>query len=269
VNKFVGTPTDFDLMGFFLLLVSISFVAMPFFLAPFGLYFGFDPFYGIIQKNIGSLKRLGIIVYYVCEGARAYLTVLCLFGAFRLLFLVLVMFITLVRVTQNILMLLIKRLKSHGGKVDMKYNFVWYNQLVIGFHMAEFVEIVTFMLMAVGMIVLVILNFAIIKMYNFFPLYIFCMFPVINVIILGTIQLTVPRAVDVTNKSHEFIMLMKLNGGPSVKSYIFRRAKALIPATIDVGLPGYKLFSFENSTKINYYSAIFNHTINLITALQL
>jgi len=232
------------------------------------MYLHWDPFYFVIGKIAFESWLIEALCRMTFEIVRLCLSTICVFGAFRLLFLVIVSFITMASMIENTFQLLsdslIESLRFRL-RVNIDWNALCYNKFIICSHMCEFNAIVSLFLMGMGMLILVMFNFITIRMHNFFPFYIWCFFPAVSVIVVGTIQILVPQCVATTELAAKFKMLLILASEKS--SHRRRKTRAMSPLRINVGLPGYVLFSLSKSIKVSNYGAILCHTINLILAV--
>jgi len=235
-------------MGCFLLAVSVLFILLPMGLISGLMELTVDPIITVIHESpflnqVGWIPRLLLNVICFC------LITTCSFGTFRLLFLILVLFVTAARMIENSLQLIDDRLKRVNVKwkpSDLMWNIKCYNTLIICMNMSQFVELVAMVLMATGMVLLVIFNFITIRLYNFFPFLIWCYFPFINVIIVCAIQMVVPRSVVIAQSSNTFVQYMKLRGKLCESRYVAKRMHAFIPFRVNAG---YIFFYFKKSTK--------------------
>jgi len=224
----------------------------------------------LMQGNCNFLIQLGWIPWLILTVSRVCFILTFEFGIFRLLFLILALFVTAEKMLESTLQIMNCRLRAGDMKwmsLSFKWNIRCYNSLIICMNMSQFVELVSIVLMATGMVILITLNFFILRLYNAFPFLIWCLFPFINFIIVGVIQFIVPKGVAIAESAETFVDYIKLRGKLFSTKYIAKRTQALIPLEIKLGFPGYIFFSFKKSTKSTYYTAILNHTLNLVLAV--
>jgi len=174
---------------------------------------------------------------------------------------------------QNLCQLVNEKLQyySHCSSfwVNIRWNVICYNKLIICVNVLQLVEIIGLYYLGSGMLFLVLFNFIIIRLYNIFPFFFWCVFPVLDVIFIGVIQLTVPQCVAFANLAAKWKAHLILLAGKRKSPYMRKRTRAMYPLRVNVGVPGYiTLFSFEKTTKVSYYGAILCHTINLTMAVR-
>jgi len=173
-----------------------------------------DPITIVVKEAGKYLAHLGWIPSFFLILIRMYLLIICSFGIFRLLFLVLVLYITGGGMIETTLELMNSRFRAANVKwksLNFKWSIRCYNTLIICMNMSQFVELVSIVLMATGMAILVTFNFIILRLYNFFPFLIWCYFPFIDIVTVGAIQLIVPRAVTIAENSNTFVHYMRLH----------------------------------------------------------
>jgi len=228
-----------------------------------------DPFCVVLRElTVVTTKERFTISRMILELCRAYLSAVCVFGAYRIIFLVIASFITMIGMIQNTFQLLNDKLiESNWYTVDLNWNLICYNSFTIIVNMCQFAEIVALVSMAGIMLVLVLFHFITIRLYNFFPFYIWVFFPIVSVISVGAIQLTIPQSVKTTILAAQLKAQLILTAKKLKSPYMRKRIKAMCPLRINVGFPGYTLLSFSKSTKATYYWEILCHTINLIIAV--
>jgi len=167
---------------------------------------------------------------------------------------------------ENLLFLLNQRLETiRTVNIIVRFKqFVFcYNHFSICTNISQFIKLVALVLMGTGLVVLVLFSFITLRLLHAFPFIVWLFFPGVSVTVVLAIQMIVPRYVKLTRDPDMFVERMKLTGGLSRNGFIKKRVKVWV----NVGLPGYTLFSFNESTKITYYDIILNNTINLILAV--
>jgi len=187
-------------MGFFLLYISVLYIILPMCFISTFMIVTLDPITIVVKEAAKYLAHLGWIPSLFLMFIRIYLLIICSFGIFRLLFLVLVLYITGGGMIETTLELMNSRFRAANVKwksLNFKWSIRCYNTLIIFMNMSQFVELVSIVLMATGMAILVTFNFIILRLYNFFPFLIWCYFRFIDVVTIGAIQLIVPRGVAV------------------------------------------------------------------------
>jgi len=273
ITLFAGTPVTFDVIGIFLTAASAGLVLAPTVVAILALYFKFDPFHTVIRELILHYEKRGTATRLIIEFCRAYLTSFFLVGAIRIVSLISLSFITLVHMSQDLSQLVNDKLESYSHHsslwMNIRWNLLCYNRLVICSNVLQLVEIIALIFMGAGMLFLVLFNFIIIRMYDFFPFFVWCCFPVLDVIVILVIQLTVPQCVACANLGAKWKAHLIEVADKQKSPYMRKRTRAMYPLKTNVGVPGYiVLFSFGKSTKVTYYEAILCHTINLIMAVH-
>jgi len=173
---------------------------------------------------------------------------------------------------ENILLFLNDKLQAIRAinMMRLKRFVLRYNHFSICTNISQFIELVVFVLMGIGLAILVLFNFVTLRLLHAFPFIVWCFFPGVSVTVVLPIQVTFPRFVKLTQDEDMLVHRMKLTGDLFRNRFIEKRVKGFRPHRVNVGLPGYALFSFNESTKITllyYYDIILNNTINLIVAV--
>jgi len=268
-----AVPVTCDVIGLFLAAASVALALAPVLVTLLGLYFQFDPIYTVIRELIFQYEKRETATRLIIEFCRVYLTSFYLVEGFRLVSLISLSFITAIDTIQNLCQLVNEKLEYYSCHnplwVNIRWNLLCYNKLVLCVNVLQLVEIIALLLMGAGLIMLVLWNFIIIRMYDFFPFSIWCCFPVLDVIVIGVIQLTIPQCVTFANLAAKWKAHLILTADKRRSPYERKRTRAMYPLRVNVGIPGYiNLFSFGKSTKVSYYGAILCHTINLTMAVR-
>jgi len=148
-----------------------------------------------------------------------------------------------------------------------KSNMLWLNQLIICFNIDQFFEVLEFVFMSGGLLIIVSFNLMTLRLYDSVPFTFWCYFPVSNFLTDFSIQMSVPKFALIANLAEQYVVKLKLESGIAKNPYFVRRTKAIFAIQLKAGLPGYPFICFIKSTTLDFYSAIINHTINIILAV--
>jgi len=198
-----------------------------------------DPFPIVIRELVSEYEKKETLTRLIIQLCRGYLVVIWLFGIFRLLLVIPAGLLTLIDMIQNLLQLVNEKLESNTFWVNLKWNLICYNKLVICINVLQFVEIIALFLMEVVMLVIVLFNFIIIRMYNSFPFLVWCFPPVLNMILIVGVQVTIPQCVAFANDCAKWKAHLIIAADERQSPYMRKRTRAMFPLRVNVGVPGY------------------------------
>jgi hypothetical protein len=169
----------------------------------------------------------------------------------------------------------ITRLGLKRGCRIMKYC-EWYNRIVLCSlanqkGMANLISL----LMGAGLILSVASNTVSIKLHSVVPKPFYFLFPGIAVLILFSINSTLPRGIKVNLVSKELLRVWKNHvpyasnsgNGNLSRKYLVRKLIALREIMVYAGIEEFNLFSFSRELKLDYYNIIRGFTIDAILSL--
>lgn len=110
-----------------------------------------------------------------------------------------------------------------------------------------------------------------ITLQRYLPILLYIYFPSVSFVILFVIQSFIPELIKIYRISKNLLRLINLQTcHPRLTTKdrkISRRLlKSLRPVQINVGLIGFTLFYFKETTKVTFYSAIVSYTMTLLLA---
>lgn len=150
--------------------------------------------------------------------------------------------------------------------LDSRQTFIW-NLIkikVIYASISGIVESAIAFLMTFGVIVSVISNVCSLKLYSVIPLAFYVWIPVISVVTIIIIVNLIPAAVNIHESSKKGISLKKKDAG----SYWKRKLGAQRPFVLCTGVLDYRFFEMKQSTKLVYYFALLENTVNVLISLN-
>jgi len=251
-------------VGSFLIGSSLSFVPMPAYLTLCGIYLGLDPFHVIIRQNYDILEQTGWGIVYAVQLVRVGLDLTSFIGVCRSLLLFTILFLSRTQMLEIIFTILNERANVLGKKTNFKWNIFCLNQLIICSNIDQFFEVLEFVFMSGGLLLIVSFNFAALRYYHSVPFIAWCFLPLGNLLNIFTVQMTIPKYALVGSLAEKYVQKLKLNSGIANNSYFVKRTRAILPLQLKAGVPEYPFICFTRSTTVDFYSAVINHTINII-----
>lgn len=120
-------------------------------------------------------------------------------------------------------------------------------------------------LMGAGFLLNIALNYVTIKLHHVVPMPMYLWFPTVSVLIPILIGILLPMMINVYENSKEAQNEWKWHSSKSSDlKYLQRRLKGTRPLRMQAGIGGYNLYFFKQSTKVTFYTAIIDYTINAL-----
>lgn len=120
-------------------------------------------------------------------------------------------------------------------------------------------------LMGAGFLLNISFNYVTLKLYHVVPMPMYLWFPTVSVLIPILIAILLPMMINVYEGS---VQVQNLWGWHSGKSrdlkYLRRRLLGARPLRMTTGIGGVNFYFFKQSTKVTFYSAIIDYTINAL-----
>lgn len=131
---------------------------------------------------------------------------------------------------------------------------------------APFQESCTFFIMGVGLFGLVFFVFITLKFYSLLPFLVYIYFPLVVVIICVIINLTLPFAQKITEKSVTLIQLWKKH---CKEKNLKRKLAAVRPLYFYAAINGLRFFTVSKEIKVKYFSKATEYTILMLITIPM
>jgi hypothetical protein len=258
----------YDLPGFFMVLLSGTFVIYAPLVNFFALYLNLDPYYFMI-KMIPWINESSWLVKII----RTVLLWTAGTETCRIFPLIFMMTLSGLRIDYNILSALIEAISKVNenrsirlNRARINYVMRMYNVLQTIMRSHKFTELISCFLLALGLFVSVLFNFATFRMYSILPIVFYVYFPSVSLVICIVIHLTMPKAIDIHELSLQLLRRLKTCGHNDIVNlkYLRRKVRSLRPTAHHVGFNIVTFFYFKKSTRITFYAAILGYTIDLL-----
>jgi hypothetical protein len=253
-----------DYPGIVLLYLAKTFAVHPTFLFFVGgLYLKVDTFYLIMKQTPWIWNNW--ICFLPAAAFRIIMMAMLLIEAPRLILLILILLISGIRKaleSLDIMMIASERKMHHP--FQSFFLIRCYIRLQIHSLLLKFQEVVTFFLMALGLILAMFSGAGTVRGYSVVPfMFYIVVCPVLFVCTVGIIQMTVPKAVEIHEKS---VRLQKQWASCCVarKHYMSKKLQSLQSIKVFAGIGDIKMFYFEKSTRLIFYSTIISNTVNIL-----
>ncbi|OXA53901.1 hypothetical protein Fcan01_11479 [Folsomia candida] len=263
-------PHSIDPLGVTLNLIVAMFSAYPYFMYPFVIYLGIDPFtltlhyllpYDLtLLTVIFTLLRLSVISSLI-QGNRLFscVAVTTTISAHVGLSLISVMH----RSTRNIYLM------GVGRRAIDKYLSGYQTCQIILEIAVDFVSSGILIVMFLGFSFSVALNFMTMKTYGIIPMPFYAFFPSGSILIAVLISFMLPMLVDLFENCGEMYARWKcLVAGNVDKKYLRRKLKATRVVRLYGGMFGYNIYICKRSTKLAYYGWILSYTITALLSVD-
>jgi len=257
------TSEEFDVIGLIVYLLSFVYNTYPIFLSAGALYFNLDPLYPIIKESLilNSYRYL----YYLAKAFRYFVACTAILGASRQTFLSLIMLIIINRMHLSILCFL----NTTTG--DLRFKTMWnkilrYTEFQMFLKLLSKQENVSLALLAACIVTNSGGNYICILYYRDIPpmLYPGILAPL--VISYFGMNMVVPIVIRIYDNSVTLLTNLSLDC-PSRDSYASRKVKGLQPSYLHASVRSYRMFHFQNSTRVTFYRIVFDMTLNLLMGL--
>jgi hypothetical protein len=120
-------------------------------------------------------------------------------------------------------------------------------------------------LFLVGGILSIAMNVACVRLHLVFPLYLYVVCPSVAIIVLLIIRMLLPYGIDVHEKSHS--MLLKWKAGVTTDKYRRKKLESMKSVRWYCGVFDFNFFLIAKSIKMQYFSLIFNYTLEFLMAI--
>lgn len=228
---------------------SLTLLAL--FLIPSIIVLGVDPMYFLIK-----LQNLSGFSFWIASLVRLILVTTANFENCRLFVMIIIeMFV--------VIMQCLKFAEYCLKKGRLKSGLIVHQHLKIALIvMDEFLHTGICLLMGVGAVTSVMVNFGTLTLYKLYPFYFYVCFLVVGVIIALVIGHTVPYMHMMFELSER---ILKEAAFRQRKDKVMRKfISATRPLSLSIGLFGHTFCKFRRSSKVEYYQVIVTYTINLL-----
>ncbi|OXA48021.1 hypothetical protein Fcan01_17186 [Folsomia candida] len=259
-------PTSDRNLSLILTLIVRMFAVYPFLQIPSELFMNFDPYFYVIQ-DLRIFLNLCFGQTLILHFFRLIILTVTIYEISRVFALLILIFISTLAILARLNSALVQKFANTRQIFDSMrtMEFVTLNLQLF----APFQELGTFAVMSVGLVLFVIANFVTIALTRLpFPVYIF--FPSVSVITGAIINATIPLAQAVHENSIEMLRnwgLTRLNLGQDAK-LLRRKIRSARSLRLNVGLADFRMFYFNQETKVRYFEAVITYTLTMLLGLR-
>ncbi|OXA48159.1 hypothetical protein Fcan01_17339 [Folsomia candida] len=267
------SPPRFELLGITLNLIVAMFAIYPYFMYPFIVYFGMDPFTKTFQYLLPAHLTTSPLVITIFWALR--LSVIFPLLAGNRLFSCIAICTTLdAHLNLTIISILSKattnvNMLGVGRRAIDKYLAGYYTAQIILETAADFNAPGISIVMFLGFSLSVSLNFMAMKTFKIVPMPFYAFFPTGSLLDGVLISFMLPMLVDVYENSAKMYAEWKYLGGRCPdKKYLKRKLRATRVLRMCGGINGYNLYVCKKSTKLTYYGWILSYTTSALLSVE-
>ena len=144
---------------------------------------------------------------------------------------------------------------------------------VITRQMAPFLSKSISIIMCLGSSLIILLDFATIKMYRVIPMPLYFFFPTVGITAKIILHTLLPQIIWIREQSYQVLERIRnqavdIKSGPARKEFLME-LKHLRPAPIYVSFANYNFVALKNSLKTNYYYLLLYYTITALLSVKI
>ncbi|OXA39623.1 hypothetical protein Fcan01_25738 [Folsomia candida] len=252
-----------------LTMIVQSFSAYRYIIAPSQFFMQFDAYYFTL-RDLNDIFKFSQSTMLVFNLARLGILTITVFEIFRLLCLVILIFISALNMVRSIFAVLLhvsgQRFTSLA-RINAGITTQFKMQLAMK-ALAPFQELGTFFLILIGLVIFVVSNFVTIKLYDSLPFPVYAFFSSVSVVVALVINLTLPLAHGLLDSSTEIKRRLGASlMGEGNKRQIQcgrRRLNGMQLFCVWAGFGGNRMFRLNKETKVQYFEQVISATVNIL-----